>query len=261
MKANWILAALLASQAGAALAADSPWTGTWNLDEARSHLTGQTMTISKGAGGLLHYADGSTSSFDFGLDGKEYPSWANRTVTWTQAGESAWDSVNKADGKVLTRVHYVVSDQGKTLTATATGTRADGKPFHEEDVFSRVSGTDGLIGTWRVTKVHGGGGPQQFVISVPAPGVMHYEVTDMKASAEGRTDGSDNPLTGANLPPAATISFQALAPNKIRYVMKLNGKVDNMGEQTLAADGRTFTDVNWIPGKDDEKTSQVYVKQ
>jgi hypothetical protein len=260
MKANWILAALLTAQAGAALATDSPWTGTWKLDEARSHLTGQTMTFSKGAAGLLHYADGSTASYDFGLDGKEYPAWGNHTATWTKVGESTWDNVIKADGKVLARIHHVISADGKTLTTTATGTRPDGSAFNDEAVFTRVSGSGGLIGTWRATKVHGGG-PQQFVISVPAPGVMHYEVTDMKASAEGRTDGSDNPLTGATMPPGMSISFQALAPNKIRYVMKLNGKVDNLGEQTLAADGRSFTDVNWVPGKDDEKTTQVYVKQ
>jgi hypothetical protein len=261
MKAIWILSSLLALPATTAFAADSPWTGTWKLDAARSQLTGQTMTISQGKGGLLHYSDGSTASFDFGLDGKEYKAFANRTVTWNAAGESAWDSVNKADGKVLAQGHHVISPDGKTLTETWTGTRPDGSTFHEEDVYTRVSGSHGLVGTWRATKVQGGGGPQQFVISVPAPGVMHYEVTDLKASAEGRTDGSDNPLIGATVPPGATISFQALAPNKIRYVMKVDGKVDSMGEQTLATDGRTFTDVNWTPGKESEKTSQLYVKQ
>jgi hypothetical protein len=83
----------------------------------------------------------------------------------------------------------------------------------------------------------------------------------MKVTAEGRTDGSDNPLHGPALPPDPTISFKALSPTKIRYVMKIDGNVDNMGEQTLAADGRSFSDVNWNPGKENEKTTGVFVKQ
>jgi hypothetical protein len=83
----------------------------------------------------------------------------------------------------------------------------------------------------------------------------------MRASAEGRTDGSDNPLTGPDMPPESTISFKMLSPMKIRYVMKINGKTDNIGEQTLAPDGRSFSDVNWNPGKESEKTTGVFLKQ
>jgi hypothetical protein len=147
------------------------------------------------------------------------------------------------------------------LTVTATGTRPDGTAYRNDVVFSRVAGADGLIGTWRSVKVSGPTGPQEFVISSPAPGVLRYEVPDMKAAAEGRTDGSETSLTGPDMPPGTTMSFEALSPTKIKYVMKINGKTDNMGEQTLAADGRSFTDVNWTPGKEDEKTTGVFVKQ
>ena len=130
-----------------------------------------------------------------------------------------------------------------------------------EATFARVTGTDGLIGTLRTAKVVGPTGPQTFVMSAPAPGVLHVDVPDLKASAEGRTDGSDNPLTGATTPPGMTISFKALSPTSTRYVIKVNGKTDNMGEQTIAADGRSFSDVNWVPGRENEKTTAVYVKQ
>jgi hypothetical protein len=261
MKTTWIICSLLALPAGTVSAADSPWNGTWKLDAERSHLTGQTFTYSKGPGDLLHYDDGSTASFDFGLDGKEYKTWANRTTIWTPTGNNAWDRASRVDGKVLAQTQVVLSEDGKTLTMRSTGTRPDGKAFHEEDVFSRVAGTDGLIGSWRSTKVNGPSGPQTFVISSPAPGVLHYDIPDMKATAEGRTDGSDNSLTGPSVPPGATISFRALTPTRIKYVMKLNGKADSIGEQTIAADGRSFSDVNWNPGRPSEKTTAVYVKQ
>jgi hypothetical protein len=261
MKMTLVLCSALALQAGTALAADSPWSGTWKLDASQSHLTGDTFTLAQGPGNSLHYSDGSTASYDFGVDGKEYKTWSNRTTTWTPAGNNAWDTVTQADGKPLGKSHRQLSADGKTLTITFTGTRPDGVAFRDEEVYERVSGTAGLIGTWRSVKVSEPNGPQEFVITSPAPGVLRYEVPDMKASAEGRTDGSDNPLTGPQVPPGSTISFKMLAPTKIRYVMKINGKTDNLGEETLAADGRSFTDLNWNPGKENEKTTGVYLKQ
>lgn len=260
MKISLLLCSL-ALAAGAASAADSPWTGTWNLDQAKSQFTGGTITFSKGPGEMLHFSDGSSVEYDFAVDGKERKAWANRTMIWSAPAANSWDSVIKADGKVLAKGARTLSADGNTLTETWTGTRPDGSTFKEVDVLTRVSGTSGLVGTWRATKVEGGGGPQQFVISVPGPGRVHYEIPDMKVKVDGRTDGSENPLTGPTAPPGMTISFKALTPTKIRYEMKVNGKPDNMGEQTLAADGRSFTDVNWNPGKEDEKTTGVYVKQ
>ncbi|HEV2228828.1 MAG TPA: hypothetical protein VGR86_07690 [Steroidobacteraceae bacterium] len=261
MKAKWIICSLLALPAGAAYAADSPWNGTWKLDAAKSHLTGQTFTLSERPGGMLHLDDGSSVSFDFGLDGKEYPTLPDRTVSWTAAGKNSWERVGRIDGKVIYKARVVLSDDGKTLTETFTGTRPDGQEFHEEDVFNRVSGTDGLAGTWRTAKVTGPTGPQTFVISSPAAGVLHYEIPDQQISVEGRTDGTDYALTGPTMPPGATISFKSLSPTKIRYTMKINGKSDNTGVQTIAPDGRSFTDTNWNADRESEKTTGVYVKQ
>lgn len=261
MKTIWILSSMLALTAGSAFAAESAWIGTWKLDPAQSHFTGDTFTFSQGPGSLLHYSDGSTASYDFGIDGKEYKTWSNRATTWTPTGNKTWDSVTKISGRVLVKSHHVLSADDKTLTMTFTGTRPDGTAYREEDVYERVSGSAGLIGTWRSVKVSEPGGPRQFVISSPAPGVLHYDVPDMKATAEGRTDGSDTPLTGPDVPPGATIAFKALSPTKMKYVMKINGNADSIGEQTLATDGRSFSDVSWTPGKENEKTIGVFVKQ
>jgi hypothetical protein len=261
MKTTLLLCSMLALPLGSALAADSPWNGTWKLDPAQSHFTGDTFTLTKGKGNLLHYSDGSAASYDFGVDGKEYKTWSNRTAIWTPAGDNAWDTVIQADGKVLVKSHRQLSTDQKTLTMTFTGTRPDGTPFQDEAVYERVNGTTGLIGTWRSVKVSEPNAPREFVITSPAPGVVRYEVPDMKATAEGRTDGSDTPLTGPDVPPGSTISFKMLSPMKIRYVMKIKGETDSMGEQTLAADRHSFSDVNWNPGKENEKSTGVYLKQ
>src|SRR5579862_9239552 len=121
MKITLVLCSVLVLQAGTVLAADSPWVGTWKLDPSRSHFTGDTFTLTKARGNLLHYSDGSTASYDFGVDGKEYKTWANRSTTWTPAGDNAWDTVTRADGKVLVKSHRQLSADGKTLTMTLTG--------------------------------------------------------------------------------------------------------------------------------------------
>jgi len=75
MRSTWIVCSLLTLPAAAAFGAENPWNGTWKFDAAKSHLTGQTFTYSKGPGELLHYEDGSTASFEIGLDGKDYKTW------------------------------------------------------------------------------------------------------------------------------------------------------------------------------------------
>lgn len=261
MKATWIICSLLALPAAAAHAADSPWNGTWKVDLAKSHFNGPTFTLSERPGGMLHFEDGSSASFDFGLDGREYRTLPDRTVSWTETAKNTWDRVGRVDGKVIYKAQVVLSENRKTLTMKFTGTNPDGNAFHEEDVFARVSGTDGLVGTWRATKVAGPGGPETFVISSPAPGVLHAYIPEMKASVEGRLDGTDHPLSGPTVPPGATISWKRLSPTKIEYVVKIDGKVDNEGVQAIAADGRSFTDTNWNPGHPREKTTGVYMRQ
>lgn len=262
MKAFILFCSLVALPGGVALAATSPWEGTWKLDAARSHLTGDTFTFSQGPGQMLHYSDGVNVSYDFGLDGKEYPSAYGRVTSWTPAGKNAWDSLTKMHGEVLAKGHRELSADGKTLTMTFSGSNADGSPYNEEDVYERTSGSEGLIGSWRSVKVKNPGGPQTFIITAPRPGVLHYVIPEMKATVEGPADGSDLAVSGGpEVPAKMTYAYKFLAPTKVSYTLKIDGKVDSRGEQTLAADGRTYTDVSWSPGKEGDKQTAIWVKQ
>jgi hypothetical protein len=129
-RTTWLICSLLAIPGAEVLAADNPWVGTWTLDPGKSHLTGDTFTLSRGPGRLLHYAD-----------------------------------------------------------------------------------------------------------------------------------GSDHPITGPTAPPGFTSAFKLVSPTKLTYVLKIDGKPIGYGVQTLAPDGRTFTDVTWNPGKESEKLTSVYLKQ
>jgi hypothetical protein len=93
------------------------------------------------------------TNFDFGIGGKEYKTIYDRTTIWTTAGDNTWDSVAKANGEVLSKSHRQLSADGKILTITETGTRPDDTSFKDETVYTRVTGTTGLVGKWRSTKV------------------------------------------------------------------------------------------------------------
>lgn len=139
-------------------------------------------------------------------------------------------------------------------------TRPDGSAYSEEDVYVRETGTTGLVGKWRSTKVTMSAS-STYVISSPAPGVLRMEYPSSKSSVEGKTDGTDNPYTGPTVPAGATISFEMLSPSRLSYTYKFDGKPRFYGTQTLSADGKTLTDVSWSPGKESEKSTGIYIKQ
>lgn len=260
MKRLLLACALVAFAALPALAADSPWVGTWKLDTAKSHFTGETFTYSKAADGMMHFSDGSTISYDFGIDGKDYKTHDNRTVSWTPDGDHAWDSVAKADDTVLAKVHRELSANGKTLTVTATGTQPDGTSFNDVSVYTRETGSKGLEGKWRSTKVTISS-PDTIIVGPSEPGTINWEMPGFKETVSGKTDGSDLPITGPIVPPGLTVAIKMDSPRKLSYTVKVNGKDQAYGIQTLAADGKSLTDVSWDAGKTSEKQTGFYAKQ
>jgi hypothetical protein len=260
MRKLLLAAALVVLPVVSALGAGNPWVGTWKLDIAKSMFTGDTFTYSKSANGLYHYSDGSTDAFDFGIDGKEYPAMYGQVVTWTADGDHAWNSVWKLKGKVLDNVHRQLSVDGKTLTITDSGTKPDGSTFHDETVYSRVTGTTGLVGKWKSTKANISS-PNSIIISSPAEGSIRWEIPQYKNVLEGKTDGSDIPVTGPQVPAGLTLSIKMVSATKDTYTVKVAGKTVGFGMQTLSADGKTLTDVSWSPGKESEKETGVYERQ
>jgi hypothetical protein len=261
MKRSLLICALMLLAIAPAFAADSPWVGTWKLDPSKSHFTGDTFTYSKASNGMMHFSDGSTINYDFAIDGKPYKAAYDRSVVWTAAGNDAWNStMTSPKGVVLYKAHHALSADGKTLNLTYTGTKPDGSTFNDTFTYTRLTGTKGLEGKWRSTKVNITA-PDTFIVSAPSPGVLHWEIPGYKETVEGKADGTDHPITGPTVPPGLTLAFRLLSSHKLSYVIKNNGKPDGYGVQTLAADGKSFTDVSWSPGKMSEKSTGYYAKQ
>jgi hypothetical protein len=249
---------LLATTAGTALAAESPFVGTWQLNVEKSKLAGETFSYTATPTGF-QYSNGSTVKFDFATDGKDYPIIAGRTVSWTQSGNNTWDSVYKdGHGTVVSKAHRVLSADGKTMTVTSTDYHADGTTSQETDVRERISGGPGLAGTWKEVKVKVT--TRALIISMPSAGHIKYENPRQKQILEGPLDGTPSRLQGP-IAPEATVAFKQLSPNELTWTYASKGTVLQKGNDTVSPDGKTLTRVGWAPGKESEKTIEVFDKQ
>lgn len=250
---------LLAASAGCALAADSPFAGTWKLNIEKSKFTGDTFTYSATATGF-HFSNGATIEYDFAADGKDYPVIADRTVSWTKAGDNAWDSVVKdGSGTVLSKAHRVLSADGKKLTVSYTTYKPDGSTEDGSDEYVRVSGGPGLAGKWKDVKAKVA--ESSFTIAVPSPGQVAIEYPDYKQTVTGPTDGTPIPVKGPRIPDGVFRSYKAAGPDKWETTLTLKDKALSKGTLTISSGGKVLTEVSWIPGKESEKEVEVYDKQ
>jgi hypothetical protein len=251
-----LVPALIALSTLPCLAADSPFAGKWKLDPAKSTFTGGTFTYSTTPSGLMHYSDGA-AEWDFGIDGKPYPTFPNRTTTWTKINDHTWENVIKIGDKVSGKGHRELSTDGKTLTARYTLFRPDGGSEQTDETYTRVGGGPGLAGTWKNTKTQV---PSDSIsIAMPSAGHIVYTDINFQTIIDGPTDGSPIPIKGPQVPEGFVAMYKASAPDKLEYTIKVNDKAINMGVMTVS--GNTLTDTSWTPGKENEKTIAVYNRQ
>ena len=257
MKIIALALALSIAGGAAALAAGSPFDGTWVMDPARSKLAGDTIRFTKTAAGY-RYSNGGPMTYSFAPDGKPYPmALPGQTAAWTQTPDG-FDIVYRNHGEVLTSVHRVMSPDGAKMTSTYTEHRPDGTTVTETDVYTRVSGSTGLAGTWRSVAVKAAG--DRMIIATPKPGAFRLEAPASKEVIEGRLDGSHATAVGPTVPAGAYAVYKEVSPGKWTYQAVLKGKVFYEGEMAVSPDGATLTDMSWIPGRRSEAATAIYTR-
>ena len=190
--------------------------------------------------GTIHVVDGSVV-YDFKLDGKDYPTIADRTTAWTKKGDNTYSSTQKAGGKVLSQSERVLSADGKTMTVTITGTHQDGSSFRVVNTLQKIAGGTGLDGTWKDTRtvVHN---QDTMVVSSAMPGSMRVEYGASKTVAEGKLDGSPIKVMGPIVPPGATGTWKMPDAHTLDYTHAIQDKITSQGSEKISADGKTLTD-------------------
>jgi hypothetical protein len=137
------LAALSTLTAVAGAQATDPWIGTWKANLEKSSWSpgpapkvGPTVTIERAGEGMKTTIDSTDpqgapmhTETTWAFDGKDHPVKGGpdgATVVYKRINDRTFEVTQKIGGKPLVTTHVAVSADGKTMTATQTGTNPEG---------------------------------------------------------------------------------------------------------------------------------------
>jgi len=252
---SFAITCLLTTSAFAA----SPWDGTWKLNRAKSHMTGETFTWTKMPDGMWETAYGPLK-VKFAPDGKPYPIFdKDHTVIATMPDAHTLKTVNMVNGKVTSTSIDTLAADGKTISDVTTGTREDGSSFTSTETDTRTGPGEGFFGTWTSAKVNSSSDTPGMI--TPTDTTISFNNPASKSSLTAKLDGTPATPVSPTMTAGVTVSYKKISPTHLEFSVMLNGKLISKGYDELAADGKSYTEVNWLVGKESEKTTSVYDKQ
>ena len=148
----WFLSlAVLLVAVAAIVAAEDANMGTWNLNEAKSKISGKaknTKVVYEAAGDSVKVtvdgvgSDGKPSHSEWTgkFDGKDSPVTGDSTTdtrAYTKVDDHTLTMINKKDGKATLTGRITVSADGKTRTVTTSGTNAKGEKVNSKAVYEK----------------------------------------------------------------------------------------------------------------------------
>ncbi len=241
MKSHLVAIALLSAAVSIGNAAgDSPFTGTWKMNQEKSKLAGHTMSFASAGAGGLRYTD-STQSYTFTTDGKKATTPMGSTVAWKQSGDKTWENTSTRNGMLMVTNTWKLSDNEKTLTVDSKGTKPNGENFSDTAVYSRTAGAKGITGSW-VNKEIKLSAPNTLDLKPNGDDGLMLELSEMKATVGTKFDGKDYPAKGPTVPEGITLALTKTGPRSFKMVEKMRGKIIFLGQYEVSADGKTMTE-------------------
>jgi hypothetical protein len=239
-----------------ALAVDTPFAGTWKLNLDKSKLVGDTVRFTPAGETMRISANGE--SYAFKPDGSE-----NKTrfgaASWKTINDKSWEETDIVNGRVDAKITWTLSDDGKTLTARATGDKPSGGSFDDTSTFVRIAGTKGLAGTWK-DKEFKGSAPSLLMMRDQDNG-LSVEEPDFKLKASGKFDGKPGTVEGPTIPPGASFVLTKAGARSFKMTRTQNGKTLDVSTWTVGPDGKSMTVVSRTTGTTDPPTIEVYERQ
>ncbi len=244
--------------AGSLAAAENPFAGTWKLNQAKSHLTGDTMKFADAGSGAIRLSAGGVS-YTFKTDGKAFTTPYGNTAAWKQLDGSTWETTYKKGERVLSVDTSKLSADGKTMNIESKGTKPNGEKFVATSVYSRIEGQSGLLGTWKSKEVKMNS-PAILEMKPSGADGMAINFPDFQATCDAKFDGKDYPATGPTVADSLTVALTRTGPHSFTMLVKMKGKPLATDKLSVSADGKTLTDVS-TPVAVHEPVTLVYEKQ
>ena len=104
-------------------AADPAFIGKWKFNQAKSSMTGDTVTIGPAANGMMQF-NSQGFSYTFKLDGKDYPTPDGGVTAWKETSPTVWDVTNHMAGRVSATYRLVLNTH--TLSVLGKTMKPDG---------------------------------------------------------------------------------------------------------------------------------------
>ena len=236
--------------------AQSPFDGTWALNQQKSNLTGQTMTIEDAGDGAIKFVN-PNFSYTVKTDGTKTETPNGAVIAIQKQADGSYHETAWRDGMELSQSDWKLSDGDKTLTIRDYGKRPNGDAFDDTVTYTRASGSKGLAGEWKTSSVKLGN-PQTYTIKIVGD-QMAWDIPALKATWKGKTDGTESRPMGPTVPESLTLAVKQQGPRTISMTQKLKGKTVFTGTYTVSADGKTMT----VEGKNakGETTNAVWERQ
>jgi hypothetical protein len=252
------LSVFVSLAAASTAVAQNPFVGTWKLNQEKSQMAGDIMKFRPAAGDAIELSGGGTT-YSFRLDGKPYALPSGHVAIWRETSAGSWTTeYRNIDGKLLSSDNWKLSSDGKNLTVTTSGVKANGDLYTNSEDYVRTEGTDGLMGSWKSTSVKLSS-PNELTIQESGLDGLILKIAALKATAVTNYNGKEVAVDGPDLPTGLRLALTRTGPYKFRLVQKLNGNVVDSAEYTVAADGQTMTEVGGAPG--DPPATIVWEKQ
>ncbi len=251
----WLFIALAGTGTAAA---QSPFTGTWKLNQEKSNLAGDLMKFGPATGDAIEFAAGGIT-YSFRLDGNPYALPSGNVAIWRQTSSDSWTTeYRKTDGKLMSSDNWKLSGDEKNLTVTSSGVKANGDLYTNTEEYVRTAGTSGLMGAWKGTAVKLSS-PNELTIQENGVDGLILKIAALKATAVTNFDGKEVAVDGPDVPTGLRLALTRTGPYTLRIVEKLNGSQVDSSDYTVSADGQTMTQVGGAPG--DPPSTTVWEKQ
>lgn len=242
---------------GLAAAADPPYAGKWKMNLAKSNFGESTITYDPAPGGAMKVTmDGQ--SYTFTTDGKEVKTPWGTMMAWKAVDAKTWEATEKTDGKVSFTATMKLSDDGKALSMTGKRKKADGGMSDESMTLTRVTGSSGLIGKWKMKNMNSTS-PETLELTPKGADGLRIAFGGDGGVCDAKLDGKEYPAKGT-LWPAGWSCVVAKTNSGLAVTWKRDGKDMYKINWMASADGKTLTE-SGSPAGVNERFTVVYDRQ
>jgi hypothetical protein len=223
----------------ALLAVDDPFVGNWKLNPSKSRFPDEMKVKAAGANRyLFDFGAGNTETIV--ADGTDQPGIFGTTLSVTVEGPDTWKVVRKKDGRTLVMGIWKLSKDGRTLSDTYRENQPDGSTFSMDYVYKRTTAGSGFAATWESVSERMNSVYELQIQRYGGDGLTFIAPAE-RETRNLRFDGKDYPDAGPNVAPGSVSSGRRVNERTLEVTDKIKGKVKDVRQIELSADGKTLT--------------------